>query len=347
MNNLLASLKLWRKERKGESYNCPHVANFFLAFPFHHIDGEQVVSFCCELSLRFPHVKLAKTGDETIQNFKMMRAKFIEEGFSTKNNSKRIISTPCDACHEYSFGKWKNQKHIQMVHLSMTPAPCQSKCSYCEVIKMHNNFHDPSVQESYRRVFDTIDCAEADGLISPTAEWMISSGEICIHPFKDRILDLVQDKKAIFFTNGFLFDERIGYILSSNPNAGINISIDSGTPETWHKIKGVDNFSKVVNNLSQYRSCSIAHNQIILKYILLHGINDTYEDFSGIISIMHNLNIPLLIISRERRCYDRRSELIKSAGKFVKMLSENSLGYTLHSYSSEEEKQIINIAQES
>lgn len=332
----------------GLSYSCPAASSFFLAFPFHHIDGAQVISFCCELSLKFPSVQLCKTGKETIKNFLQMRSDFIAEGMSLHTHTGQPLSAACINCPQYQLHRWKNKELVQMVHISMTPAPCQSKCIYCEVIKMPQAFHDPAVQESYERVFDALDYADKSGLIAPDAAWMISSGEITIHPYKDRILDMVENKNATFFTNAFLFDERIGNILSSNPRTSINLSIDSGTPETWFKIKGADNFDKMVENLKKYYARSARDGQITLKYILLPGINNFAEDYRGVANLMKALGVSSLIISRERRSYElsdeQHTELLHSAGEFGSELLRNGFGFTLHSYSPDEKKQILAIA---
>ena len=54
--------------------------------------------------------------------------------------------------------------------------------------------------------------------------WQISTGEITIHPYKDRILDLVKNDRACFYTNAFIFDEKIAANLKVNPNSAINLS---------------------------------------------------------------------------------------------------------------------------
>lgn len=328
---------------EGKTYNCPAVSNFFLAFPFHHIDNAQVVSFCCELSLRFPHINLCENGSETIENFISLRKKFISEGLNPTAHTSRLISKVCASCPQYILKKWHNKDTVQMVHLSMSPAPCQSKCIYCEVINMSGSLRDPHVQKIYTRVFDALEYADKIGLISNNASWMISSGEICIHPYKLKIIDMVKDKKATFFTNAFIYDVNIGRILSTNTLSKINLSIDSGTSETWFRIKGVNNFNKIIRNLEQYRICSSGKNQIELKYILLPGINDSLNDYDGIIHIMKKLEIQSLIISRERRWYDTTgiNRLLDSAGELVARLQENGLAYSLHSYSPQEKEQVL------
>lgn len=330
------------------TFCCPAVSSFFLAFPFHHIDDQQVAAFCCELSLRFPSVPLEKTGKETIRNLMQMRSRFIAEGSNNSSVTPPFLSDACINCPQYQLGPWKNKEQISMIHISMTPAPCQCRCIYCEVIQMNKGFLEPSVQESYRRAFDALEYADARGLIAPDAQWMISSGEITIHPFKDRILSLVKNRNATFFTNAFLFDEKIGNNLSKNSKSKINLSIDSGTPKTWLRIKQVDNFEQIVGNLRKYRAGSSKGGQIELKYILLPGINNFHDDYMGVIKLMKELDIPYLIISRERRNYEltdtEHEELLQSAGTFLAELMRNGLEYKLHSYAPDEVCRIQEIA---
>lgn len=132
-------------------------------------------------------------------------------------------------------------------------------------------------------------------------KWQVASGEVTIHPYKKRMLELMKDKTSKFLTNCFIYDNQIAEILKSNPHSCINLSIDAGTAETWHKVKGVNNFRNVLENLSKYSNSCISPEQITLKYIILPGINDNKNDYQGVIDIMKKLKIKSLIISRDNR----------------------------------------------
>ena len=95
-----------------------------------------------------------------------------------------------------------------------------------------------------------------------------------------------------------MFDESIAQELHDNPLAKINLSIDAGTSETWHKVKGVDNFQHVLNNLKAYRKVSQRAGQIFLKYIVCPGINDSEEDFLSFVNIVKLLDVQYVQISR-------------------------------------------------
>ena len=77
---------------------------------------------------------------------------------------------------------------------------------------------------------------------------------------------MVKGKTANFYTNAFVFDEDIAQNMHNNPNSFINLSIDAGTPQTWKKVKGFDNFDKVTDNLVKYYVNCARPGQITLKY---------------------------------------------------------------------------------
>jgi MoaA/NifB/PqqE/SkfB family radical SAM enzyme len=200
-------------------------------------------------------------------------------------------------------------------------------------------------------MFDALDYAHESGLIAPNPTWQISSGEIAIHPYKDKILDLVKNQNAVFFTNCFIFDEKIAANLAANPNSAINLSIDSGTPETWCKVKGVDNFEEVTTNLVRYFNKSSRPGQITLKYIVLPGINDTFEDYSSVIEIMKVLKVNHLTIARDLRTKytfdeEQSNNLIDAAGYLAAMLHKNGMTMNMFTYSPKDRERVVAFANE-
>ncbi len=189
---------------------------------------------------------------------------------------------------------------IHYVNLSMYPAPCQCKCIYCGVHKGESGaFNKAACGEYYEQLFETLDYAREIGLIAANATWQVSSGEIAIHPYKDRIFNLIKNQRVVFYTNCFIFDEGIAQNLSANPNSAINLSIDAGTPQTWLKVKGVNNFEDIAINLVKYFNASARPGQITLKYIVLPGINDNIQDYLSVIELMKILKVKHLTIARD------------------------------------------------
>ena len=74
-------------------------------------------------------------------------------------------------------------------------------------------------------------------------------------------------------------------------------SLDSGTRETYKKIKQVDCLDKVVENLKKY---PLEKANLRLKYIFLEGVNDNEEDVNGFYNIVKEVNCKAIMISSDR-----------------------------------------------
>jgi wyosine [tRNA(Phe)-imidazoG37] synthetase (radical SAM superfamily) len=257
---------------------------------------------------------------------------------SASPSEERTFTSACFKCAHYISGDWKNSYLIGYVNLSMYPAPCQCRCSYCEVPKDHFDvLKDSGVAESYEKMFDALKYAIEIGLIAPKAWWQVSSGEIAIHPYRERIFEIVQNRTVMFYTNCFIFDSKIGANLTSNPASSINLSIDAGTKDTWHKVKGADNFGKIIENLAEYRNSSSRPGQITLKYIILPGINDNIKDYAAIIDLLIALGTNHLTLARDTRTKYGQSEeenerLVTAAGQLTAMLYQNKLTFNFDTF---------------
>jgi molybdenum cofactor biosynthesis enzyme MoaA len=322
--------------------SCSLINIFALNFVGRIDTGRKCVTLCCEAIADTPAIALCGTGEETIGAFRQMRERVILECVSP--DKERIYTKGCLKCTNYQMGEWKNDYLINYVNLSMYPAPCQCRCFYCNFNNDSNDIYTESAAQSYETMFEALDFAIKTGLIAPNAAWQISSGEIAIHPYRDRIFDLVKDCRAMFYTNCFRFDYQIAANLAENPLSAINLSIDSGTRETWRKIKGFDNFGKILEVLGKYRSCS-RPGQITLKYIVLPDINDGQEDFEGIINLMKTLGTSHLALARNIETKYAKEDageekLVAAAGRLVAMLYQNKLTFDMFTFSPLERQKV-------
>ena len=338
--------------------SCSMIENFFMNFNGRIDLDEKCVMLCCEGIDNKPRTLLLETAQESVKAFKREYAEVIAEsvklGLCGGADQERVFTAGCAKCPNFLEGDYGHSDgRIHYVNLSMYPAPCQSKCIYCNVHSGGTgNFNKELHAGYYEKVFDMLDYACEIGLVAPGARWQVSSGEIAIHPYRDRILNLVENKAATFYTNCFIFDEKIARNLASNPHSSINLSIDAGTPKTWHKIKGVDNFGAVMENLTKYFSNSSGQGQITLKYIVLPGINDNLEDYISVIEIMKILKVKHLTISRDvKEKYslndkEQKDNLIGAAGYLAAMLHKNGLTLDLFTYTPEERESVVAVANE-
>ncbi|MDR0498324.1 MAG: radical SAM protein [Holophagales bacterium] len=115
-----------------------------------------------------------------------------------------------------------------------------------------------------------------------------AAAEITISPYRAEILKLLKENKwrGVFNSNASCYIEELKDLLSEK-DFYLLVSLDSGTPDTFAKLKGVDAFHKVVDNLKKYASSG---GLIRLKYVVLNDINCGKADLNGFIAIAKSLN---------------------------------------------------------
>lgn len=286
--------------------SCENIEMFHVQINGRIDNGDSFIYPCCTMSINnhtIASTSLLDTTEDTVKKFFEIRHNMIEENKKIyyKNISERLYTKYCEGCSKYVIKEWNSiDEKIQYINLSMYPSPCQAKCIYCYV-ERHENLNDDDVKKSYEKLFNFLSYLKETNVIDENTVWQICPGEITIHPYRNKIYDLVGNNHAFFLTNGFVFDIDIANKLRMNKSTSIYVSLDSGTSETWKKVKGVDNFNSVIENLNKYYEyCdSNIYGQIILKYIIIPGINTTRKDYDGILDIIKRFHIKRFIISRE------------------------------------------------
>ena len=305
--------------------------------------NEKFIAFCCEPIYGIPAIAFSDTAEETAKAFLQLQEDMIE----TSKTKGEALCEGCASCTHYQMGDHKQADgKIHYINMSMYPAPCQSNCFYCGFNQRGDTKYKKTEEagRGYNKLFGMLEYYKNTNLIAEDAAWQVSTGEISIHPYKDRIMDLVGTYKTEFRTNCFKFDERIAANLKANPKSFINLSIDAGTPETWKKIKGFDNFYEVTDNLVEYRMNCTTPEQITLKYIMLPGYNDNLTDFNAVVEIMNILDVPQLTLSRNMGSkynvsVEERGALLTVTTYLAAVLKKNNKGLIFHhGYMPEEQK---------
>jgi sulfatase maturation enzyme AslB (radical SAM superfamily) len=192
-----------------------------------------------------PGTALCESAQQSLEAFRLRRAEIIAEsvrlGLLGGSDDERKFSAGCAECANFVEGDYGNfDGLIHYVNLSCYPAPCQCKCIYCDVhCGESGRFNRQLHADYYEKLFDTLEYARETGQIASNARWQVSSGEIAIHPYKDRIFELVKDQATTFYTNCFLFEEGVAANLAANPHSAINLSIDARTPKPGIRSKAL------------------------------------------------------------------------------------------------------------
>jgi len=358
LHSLIERLRSHIDLTKVKKYrSCNYLNQFHLYFQTYDTESERFVRFCCGAPDNILGSSFCGNSQETIKSILNIHTNIAAESkmFSllgeTSVYETRNYTSPCAKCDLFQLKNWEDSDGlIHYISFNMSPSPCQSRCIYCWNHELSNSHLHP---QNFEKLLDIIIYFKNNGMIAEDTIWQMASGEITIHPFKNQIYNLVGTQTAQFFTNCFIYDKNISINLATNPKSVIDLSIDSGTPQTWEKIKGVDNFNTVLDNLHKYSTSCITPEQIVLKYIILPGINDNLEDYRSVVKLMKNLKLRILHIScdlRERntRDNDKSKSLVSATGYLLAVLKKNNISYAIYPehYSSDEIKNSVAFANE-
>jgi sulfatase maturation enzyme AslB (radical SAM superfamily) len=205
---------------------------------------------------------------------------------------------PCEGCeflHERN--DWdKDTGKIRNIVIQHSPV-CNCKCIYCYT-EQNKDFYN--TWKPYNVLPVIKDMIQRD-ILEKGAYINIAGGEPTIlEEFEElTALLLKHDCFLDIFSSGIKFSQAI----SDNMHTGrvnLTVSIDSGCAETYQKIKQINAFPKVVENLRRY-----AENQyqdvprIRTKYIIVPQINDNIEEVSKWLHLNADIGIKEIMLDIE------------------------------------------------
>lgn len=223
---------------------------------------------------------------ETVAEFEKWRVETMEK-------VRRGEKTSCDGCSALHYGFFTKNPKVQVLGVGPNfkgGTKCNCNCFYCnqnEVIR------EGSSQELYN-----YDIHRIAGDLYPDLENIIlADGEPSIMPHLDDLCNLADQKgwSINFNTSGIKYSQKLAETLARNPKSNLCVALDSGTKETYEKIKRVKTFDKVVENLHKYHEAGV---RIFLKYILIPGINDNLKDINNFIDIAKSMNTESVTLSQ-------------------------------------------------
>lgn len=204
--------------------------------------------------------------------------------------NKEEIPSPCLGCCEINsllqnkkISNFDNQIDKVYFHYNMS---CNAKCTYCTYSYIERGFK--------YKVLPLVKQIIEKKILSQNALVYMSGGEITISPEFEELLSILLNylySQIEILTSGIKYCKSIEDAFIQN-KCRLMISLDSSTPETYKKIKQVDCFDKVVDNIKNYvKASDNAKKNITLKYIIVDGVNDNIEEITNFIQLVKNLEI--------------------------------------------------------
>jgi len=231
---------------------------------------------CC-ISGKCPIIQTSGTISQRLTQWKDDVTKLIDDIRNEKPNK-------CQNCHLLNYGFWhKSVKLSVLGFLQDLPGDeCNFNCVYCFARKKLDRLKDDDEGLTTCDIIRQL--SEMPELDTEDFAIRLANGEFCVNKYCDEMLDIFSKTKwkIVLRSNCSIYKEKLATLMESGRIRELLTSLDAGTRETFKKIKQVDCFDKVVENLRKY---PLDKTRFLLKYIFLEGLNDNETDVDGFYEI--------------------------------------------------------------
>ncbi len=208
----------------------------------------------------------------------------------------------CEGCVFFEESEWEQSDYIDSIIFDHF-TKCNCRCTYCyteEDKKRYNSLKTYNIYPIIKDMFDK-------KIIRKGGAIGFGGGEPTILPEFDKLINL-------FLKNGFdnirvpssgiKYSREIAKGISTG-QLSVVISIDSSSRETYKKIKQIDAFKKVCDNLKKYSKAQKNSCNVISKYIIIPNVNDTQEEIDNWMKFNKENNIGIIVIDIENSWLNR------------------------------------------
>ncbi len=214
---------------------------------------------------------------------------FSEKRKLRENAKKGIYPSQCEGCFELTERNWDDEdyiNHFTAGHIMK----CNSRCVYCptgRIPEWHNKEQDVDIKP-------VVDELLAKNLLRYNGSLRFVGGEPSLMKEFDYLVDLFSKNNVpeIYVpTSAIRLSKSLCTALEKVESAAIVASIDSGTKETFEKVKGTKFYDIVLKNMKTYLSHARKKDFIILKFILFTNYNDTAFEVENWLKTSKNMGI--------------------------------------------------------
>ncbi len=220
---------------------------------------------------------------------------------------KGNIISECRGCHYLEEKEWDNEDYISYINFNNWTI-CNEHCVYCWL-----NDPDKPHQKQYN-VYPAIKDMAEKGFLRKGGHITIAGGEPSVAPEFDDLIKLFIDfdlSSIRVLTNATKYSSiveegiRLGKV-------NIVVSVDSGTKETFIKVKRYDFYNQVWENIKKYASVQPKDDRVKTKFILIPDVNDTKEEIDAWINKSVEVGVKHVAFDVEMMWYNENNDNIPS-----------------------------------
>lgn len=290
-------------------------------------NGTQAIGHCNKDSFKSETVSTRiPAGNGDYENLQQLLEQTITDFESGKINT-------CNTCvmnkEQYMVSSMYQKHYKQVACYQESCADCLSHCIYCCVGGNSAGRSEITMNslESYsrflRHVFslrmidDDFSCAidmserDSDQKIALVTQTLNDAG----------MVPLVYKINSCFLT----YSEHLSKLMQE-AMAYVVWSLDAGTRETYKKIKQVDAFETVINNVKRYiAEDAFGGRFIVAKYLIVKGVNDNEKEFDNYLQLVTELGLVYVSLS-----FDFYAKADENDLKFIQTCYQKIVGRGLY-----------------
>ncbi len=304
---------------------CSELNNVLTFFP-------DTIRSCCVLGNIGPVYFENYNGNIKEFNFELLKKK--KKKFFSDLENGNYDNIPCINCI-YKKEKGENDKfseQFELIYLNNW-TQCNCGCFYCDRLTYSKGkITKGKVRSEYYDALPIIKGLYKNNLLNRNnLRIVFHGGDLSVLKEFEPLVKLFLKEgvsKIDFSTNNIIYQPIISKCLK-NRIASLNMALDSGSRETYKKIKKVDKYNDVIKNLKRYVKESKQDNpEINVKFIILKGMNDTEEEITKFIETMVNIGIKRVSLHIEHRyaieLFEKKVELPQNYKKLINLFFDLS-----------------------
>lgn len=218
-----------------------------------------------------------------------------------ENHKNGIIHPNCEGCFNLEEKDWDDSDIINNFYISHW-TKCNCNCSYCYTDSDKKKFN--SLKEY--KMMPILKEMLSKGIMDFNGYLAFGGGEPAVLREFDDIVNLfLKNNVRSIVTNS----SGIKLVKSIEKGLGtgrldVTVSVDAGSREVYKKIKNIDAYNKVIDNLKKYVKCQKKFtDKVRSKYIIIPEINDNSEEIEKWLQTSAKIGIKEVVIDVEGRWY--------------------------------------------
>lgn len=219
-------------------------------------------------------------GINLVQNYKGEQinwpAIFDKKRKYRQEHRKGNLSPQCVGCVFLEEKEWDEEDYINFLQFNHWTL-CNSKCTYCYAVQNREHF---ATLVPYN-VVPVIKEMVEQKILRPGGEVSFGGGEPTIYDDFEELINILTDNNFYnmrIHSSGIKCSPAIERAIKAGL-LNVVVSIDSGSREIYKKIKQVDCYDQVIENLTKYAAANTEwYGLMTSKYIIIPNVNDNIDE---------------------------------------------------------------------